>query len=62
MAKPVPREVGLQVPRRDHTEVSRKVFYGKLRRQIGAILRELCRQEGSNCWKGMRCPTTSTCA
>ena len=24
----------------------RKVFYGKLRRQIGGILRELCRQKG----------------
>jgi putative transposase len=24
----------------------RKVFYGKLRRHIGAILRELCRQKG----------------
>ena len=24
----------------------RKVFYGKLRKQIGAILRELCRQKG----------------
>ena len=24
----------------------RKVFYGKLRRQIGTVLRELCRQKG----------------
>ena len=40
----------------------RKVFYGRLRRQVGVILRELCRQEGSTWWKGMRCPTTSTCA
>ena len=34
----------------------RKVFSGRLRHRIGPILRELC------CWKGMRCPTTSTCA
>ena len=41
----------------------RKVFYGRLRRQIGVILRELCRQRGDRVWwKGMRCPTTSTCA
>ena len=41
----------------------RKVFYGRLRRQIGTILRELCRQRGVElrCWKGMRCPTTFTC-
>ena len=40
----------------------RKVFYGKLRRQIGTILRDCVVSEASSCWKGMRCPTTSTCA
>jgi len=30
----------------------RKVFYGKLRRQIGAILRELCRQRGIELLEG----------
>ena len=39
----------------------RKVFYGRLRRQIGTILRELCRQRELRFWKGMRCPTTFTC-
>jgi putative transposase len=28
------------------TKYRRKVFYGRLRRQIGAILRGLCRQRG----------------
>ena len=41
----------------------RKVFYGRLRRQIGTILRDLCVVNGVlSCWKGMRCPTTFTCA
>ena len=30
----------------------RKVLYGKLRRQIGAILRELCRQKGVEMLEG----------
>ena len=30
----------------------RKVLYGKLRRQIGAILRELCRQKGVELLEG----------
>ena len=30
----------------------KKVFYGKLRRQIGAILRELCRQRGVELLEG----------
>jgi putative transposase len=30
----------------------RRVFYGKLRRQIGAILRELCRQKGVELLEG----------
>ena len=30
----------------------RKVLYGKLRRQIGAILRELCRQKGVEVLEG----------
>ena len=40
----------------------RKVLYGHLRRQIGLILRELCKQKGLNCWKGTACRTTFTCA
>lgn len=28
----------------------RKVFFGRLRRQIGPILRELCRQKGVTGW------------
>ena len=38
----------------------RKVIYGKLRRAIGRILRDLCQQEWK-CWRGTRCPTTFTC-
>jgi putative transposase len=30
----------------------RKVLYGKRRRRIGAILRDLCVQKVSNCWMG----------
>ena len=30
----------------------RKVLYGKLRRQVGAILRELCRQKGVDLLEG----------
>jgi putative transposase len=30
----------------------RKVFYGRLRRRIGLILRELCRQRGIELWEG----------
>ena len=30
----------------------RKVFYGRLRRQIGTILRELCRQKGVEVLEG----------
>ena len=34
----------------------RKVFYGKLRREIGKILRELCRQKGVELLEGHTCP------
>ena len=34
----------------------RKVFYGQLRRQIGAILRELCRQRGVEVLEGHSMP------
>ena len=34
----------------------RKVLYGKLRRQIGAILRELCRQRGIELLEGHALP------
>jgi REP-associated tyrosine transposase len=56
MAEPVPCAVGLQVPRGDYTEVRRKVFYGRLRRQIGVILREWCRQRGVGLLEGHAMP------
>ena len=34
----------------------RKVFYGQLRRQIGTILRELCRQKGVGVLEGHSMP------
>ena len=34
----------------------RKVFYGRLRRQIGTILRELCRQRGVEMLEGYAMP------
>ena len=34
----------------------RKVFYGQLRRQIGTILRELCRQRGVDVLEGHSMP------
>ena len=34
----------------------RKVFYGRLRRQIGTILRELCRQKGVEVLEGHSMP------
>jgi putative transposase len=34
----------------------KKVLYGKLRRQLGAILRELCRQKGVELIEGHACP------
>ena len=34
----------------------RKVFYGKLRKQIGAILRDLCRQRGIALLEGQAMP------
>ena len=34
----------------------RKVFYGRLRRQIGTILRELCRQRGVELLEGHAMP------
>ena len=40
----------------------RKVIHGKLRRAIGRILRDLCRQKEVEVLEGQRCPTTFTCA
>jgi len=40
----------------------KRVFYDRIKKQIGEILREVCRQKGSNYWKGIACPTTSTYA
>ena len=56
MAKPVPCAVGVQVPRGDYTEIPSKVFYGRLRRRIGLILRELCRQRGIELLEGHAMP------
>ena len=40
----------------------KKVLFGRLRKQIGAILRELCRQKEVELVEGKAiCPTTSTC-
>ena len=36
----------------------RKVFYGRLRRQIGTILRDLCRQRGIELMEGHAMPDT----
>ena len=38
-----------------------KVLYGKMRRHIGEILRELCRQKGIRLLAGRACQTTSIC-
>ena len=40
----------------------RRSIYGSLRRQIGGILRELCRQHGVEIVEGHAMRTTSTCA
>ena len=47
MAEPVPCEVGLQVPRVVIVpNYRKKLLYGKLRNQVGPILKGLCRQKG----------------
>jgi hypothetical protein len=56
LAKPVPWEVGVQVPRGGHTEVPSKVFYERLRRENGVILRELCRQRRIELMEGHAMP------
>lgn len=38
-----------------------RVLYGRLKRQIGPILRELCRQKGWNGWKGVVCRSMCIC-
>jgi REP-associated tyrosine transposase len=55
LAKLVPCEVGMQVPCSDHTQVPPKSLL-KLRRQIGPILRELCRQRGIELMEGHAMP------
>ena len=40
----------------------RKVIYGKLRHRIGRSFGSCPDNGESNCWKGMQCPTMSTCA
>jgi hypothetical protein len=52
MAVLVQCEVGVLVPRCDHTDVSPENLYGRLRRQIGLILRELYRQRGVDMLEG----------
>ncbi len=39
-----------------------KVFYGKMRRSIGVILRDLCRRRGVELLEGIAWPTTFICA
>ncbi len=40
----------------------RKVFYGRLRVRAARSCGSCADSEASNWWKGMRCPTMSTCA
>ena len=44
MAKPSSREVVLPVPRGYRTEVQTKAMFGTIRRDMGQILKELCRR------------------
>ena len=37
--------MGLQIPRRVHSEVRRKVFYGQIRKDLGKVLATLARQK-----------------
>lgn len=39
----------------------KRSLYGSLRRNIGKVLKELCRQPEWSRWKGMRCRITSIC-
>ena len=56
MAKPVARSMVLQVPRRVRAEVQEACIYGRLRLEIGKILRELCRQHGVELLEGHAMP------
>ena len=56
MAEPVPCAVGVQVPRGDYTEIPSEGLHGRLRRRIGLILRELCRQRGIELLEGHAMP------
>ena len=40
----------------------RRFFYGRLRREIGRTLRELCRQKGISLWEGTAGQIMFTCA
>ena len=40
----------------------RRVFYGRLRGRSARSCASCVVSEGSSWWKGMQCPTTSTCA
>ncbi len=45
LAKPIPREVGVQYHVVFIPKYRRKVLYGKLQKHVGAILRDLCTQK-----------------
>ena len=56
MAESGPREVGVQVSRSDLAEDHRKTLYGKLRRDAGNNLRQLCWEKGIGLVKGKAIP------
>jgi putative transposase len=39
----------------------RQVLYGRVRRGVGQILRDLCRQKDIERWRVRQCRTTSPC-
>lgn len=52
MAESGPRKMGLQVSRVIVPKYRQRVFFGKRRKENGAILRELCRQKEVDLEKG----------
>jgi len=46
MRELIPRKMGLQISYSSSAEISAKVLYGKLKRDLGEILYDLCRQRG----------------
>ena len=56
LAEPSPREVGLQVSRRDHPEVPSQGVVREDAARIGQILRDLCRQKDIELVEGKAMP------